>query len=114
MGTSAKIAKKCFASMLYSVGRCGVRLTTFYLASGRYLFLLDEFLEELSPQGIEATTLPTLDGLRSALSEQGLQRVQQARAGTQRARAGAPGRYHQSGSMTVYSRLNSFDILNIP
>ena len=88
--------------MLYSVGRWYVRLTTFYLASDRYLFLLDEFLEERSPQGIEATTLPTLDGLRSALSAEGLQRVQQARAEAQQARVGTPGRYHQSGLMTVY------------
>ena len=42
--------------------------------------LLDKFLENMSPQEIEAATIPTLDELHSTMDEQGAQWVQQALA----------------------------------
>ena len=46
----------------------------------RYLILLDKFLEDRSPQEIEALTMPTLDELRETFDEQGAQWIQQALA----------------------------------
>ena len=46
----------------------------------RYLILLDKFLENRSPQEIEALTMPTLEELREAFDAQGAQWVQQALA----------------------------------
>ena len=46
----------------------------------RYLILLDKFLENRSPQEIEALTMPTLEEVREALDAQGAQWVQQALA----------------------------------
>ena len=37
----------------------------------RYLILLDKFLEDRSPQEIEALTMPTLEEVREALDAQG-------------------------------------------
>ena len=46
----------------------------------RYLILLDKFLENRSPQEIEALTMPTLEEVREALDAHGTQWVQQALA----------------------------------
>ena len=50
------------------------------LTLDRYLILLDKFLEELSPQEVEAATIPTLEELHAAMDAQGAQWVQQALA----------------------------------
>ena len=42
--------------------------------------LLDKFLEDMSPQEIEAVTMPTLDELHATMDAQGAQWVQQALA----------------------------------
>ena len=47
---------------------------------GRYLILLDKFLENCSPQEIEALTMPTLEEVRAAMDAHGTQWVKQALA----------------------------------
>ena len=47
---------------------------------GRYLILLDKFLEDFSSQEIEAVTMPTLEEVRAAMDARGTQWVQQALA----------------------------------
>ena len=38
---------------------------------GRYLFLLDEFVANLSPQEVEALEMPTLEEVRAAIDARG-------------------------------------------
>ena len=57
---------------------CGSSRAPFVL--GRYLILLDKFLEDFSSQEIEAVTMPTLEEVRAAMDARGTQWVQQALA----------------------------------
>ena len=74
------------------------------LALGRYLILLDKFLEDLSPQEIEAVTIPTLDEVRTAMDAQGTQWVQQALAIV-------PGKCRQVLWIPTYSKFHIIDLL---
>ena len=51
------------------------------LLPGRYLFLLDEFVADLSPQEVEALVMPTLEEVRASIDARGTQWMQQALAG---------------------------------
>ena len=63
-----------------SIDKLYVWLIACSLTIDRYLILLDKFLEDVSPQEIEAATIPTLYELQADMDAQGAQWVQQALA----------------------------------